>query len=73
MWVSFKERKPRENKFVITRGIDGEAGERFEKWNSWNDLFLKLKPPVTHWWDGDSDIEIATKMWNKYGTKYKRE
>lgn len=59
-WVSFKDRKPIEENPLITRGVCAYGkGDCHESWRKWNNELLNIRPPITHWWDGEFDFDKA--------------
>ena len=63
-WVHFKDKKPPLGVPFITRGIFRDRrGNSFEDWKQFEDYILRIKPPVTHWWDGEFDLEKAVEAW----------
>lgn len=74
MWISFKDRSPTEREYsegeyLITRmpGFQRE-GDSFENWRIWKKQNLEICYPdgtghISHWWDGLSDMDLASKTW----------
>lgn len=74
MWVKFSDKKPqegeyKEGEYLITRfpGFGG-IGNSFEKWRIWSKEHLNVSYPegtgrISHWWDGPSDLDLATEAW----------
>jgi hypothetical protein len=63
-WIKFSDRKPDEGGELITRSTGWDKkGDAFENWRIWSNKFLTVKPPITHWWDGEFDIDLAAKEW----------
>ena len=69
-WIAFKDKKPLEDKFLITRH-PGETRDAngFETWHLWKDENLKIcninsgKGCISHWWDGPQDFDLAIDNW----------
>lgn len=66
-WIKFSERKPKERQ-VITRFRGMSGGDCFETWESWKDSNLDVCFPdntghLTHWWDGEFNIDLAVDNW----------
>jgi hypothetical protein len=73
-WVKFTDRKPRtgvyeDGKYLITRFPGQLVGSScFESWNNWNNNHLRISnheggQQITHWWDGESDVDLALAAW----------
>lgn len=61
-WVSFKQRKPDEGKYLITASMTKE-GVNTESWNEWKKSNLEITPKITHWWDGEPNFDLAISKW----------
>ena len=64
MWISFKNRKPKQGIPLITRSPGYERkGNCFEDWRIWKTDIISYNPPPTHWWDGVNDFDRAIDCW----------
>ena len=62
-WISFKdEKKPEEGKYLITASMT-KQGVVTDSWREWKNSNLKTSYPITHWWDGDPNFDLAISKW----------
>ena len=61
-WISFKTRKPQEGGYLITASTSKE-GIDTESWKNWKNSNLKMGYPLTHWWDGEPNFDLAISKW----------
>jgi hypothetical protein len=65
MWVKFSDRKPEKGIKTITRfPSKATYGEAFESWDKWDPNYLNVLPRVTHWWDGEYNMDLALHAWD---------
>lgn len=69
MWVKFSQRKPKLGGYLITRAPSCNKDDNFfDDHKDWDETWLHfpLKPaPVSHWWNGEPNFELAIKSWDK--------
>jgi hypothetical protein len=70
MWTKIDEMAPKKGKRIITRspGYKG-IGDSIESWREYK--IMKLNPPLTHWWNGEYDFDLAVDKW--YENKEEKE
>lgn len=66
MWICIKNKKPKYGVPLITRSPGYHfKSDSFESWRKWKIDILSYNPPITHWWDGEYDFDIAVSSWSK--------
>ena len=66
-WISFSEKKPPIGQSLITRAPAWKRGENFfDLWRQWGGEESTFRPhPISHWWDGKIDLELAKEKWHE--------
>ena len=61
-WIDFRVCKPSGKRQLITRAIHPVLeGDLLQEWPEW--LASNYSPALTHWWDGEYDLRIASTAW----------